>query len=332
MILTTTGEVPVERFDQGASVANMSRCWTRFQRVIPNIILPDALAGYPIRILPHAIADGIPVRTTFVTPDQCLIIAGYPVPARTLVNGRSIAYDRTHSAYDAYTLATEQQAPVVVNGIPLMSVAVIHRQPRIRTEEGQQDGLLSFPTSRASDDRARIVTQRAIVEAIFHRLRQRSRIHGIGRAMFRAILSYDPAFYLLGTDDRPIPPLLNTREGWKEFLLPPGISSVRLLSRTSRPCESIGPFIDDQRLFGVQVGEITLTENRRCRPVTSHLTDVNLPGWHDNTLSSARWTRGDALLNLTERQSSTTGFLAIRLLSGGPYIIGERDLSTVSCL
>ncbi|WP_301335575.1 Hint domain-containing protein [Granulibacter bethesdensis] len=332
MILTTKGEVPVEQFDQGVPVVNASHCWTRFQRTMANVILPDAMAGYPVRILPHAIADHVPVRTTFVTPDQCLIIDGHPIPVRTLVNGRSIAYDRTYSEYDAYTLVTEQYTPIVVNGIPMMSAAVINRQSRFRTQEGQQDGVFSFPTPIAANAKAHITTERAVVEPIFHRLRQRSRIHGIGRTLFRPVLTHDPAFYLLGTDDRPIPPLFNKREGWEEFLLPPGVSSVRLLSRTSRPCESIGPFVDDQRLFGVQVGEITLTENSCCRPVTSHLTEASLPGWHDNALSSARWTQGDALLNLTERQSNTTGFLAIRLLAGGPYVIGERDLSTTSCL
>ena len=31
------------------------------------------------------------------------------------------------------------------------------------------------------------------------------------------------------------------------FSLPDGVSDVRILSRTSRPCDVVGPFLDDRR-------------------------------------------------------------------------------------
>ncbi|NLI27574.1 MAG: hypothetical protein GX413_09340, partial [Acetobacter sp.] len=74
-------------------------------RALPD--LSDDMAGYPVRILKDAIADGLPVKDMLITPEHCLFLDGKFVPVRMLVNGVSIFYDKSITSYDYYHIETE---------------------------------------------------------------------------------------------------------------------------------------------------------------------------------------------------------------------------------
>ncbi|MDT8872858.1 Hint domain-containing protein [Komagataeibacter rhaeticus] len=79
--------------------------------------LPDDEAGYPVRILKDAIADGVPCRDMLVTPEHSLFLGGGFVPVRMLVNGRSIFYDHAITAYDYHHIETERHSIIMADGV-----------------------------------------------------------------------------------------------------------------------------------------------------------------------------------------------------------------------
>ncbi len=103
-------------------------------------------------------------------------------------------------------------------------------------------------------------------------------------------------------------------------MLPPGMTAPRLISRTFRPSEPTGPFVDDRRDLGMLVGGITLLQGLRAISITAHLTDADLPGWFNLDSAAHRWTNGSATLPISA--VNTTTILAIQIVHAVPYKIG----------
>ncbi|KAA8395473.1 hypothetical protein FKW22_08490 [Acetobacter sp. DmW_125124] len=106
-------------------------------------------------------------------------------------------------------------------------------------------------------------------------------------------------------------------------MIPDGVESVRIVSNASRPCDVIGPFVDDRRHLGVLVGTVTLFESNRTRTLTDHLHDTKLSGWNNVEEGTMRWTSGNALLPLGERAPGTLALMAIEVRAAGPYVLDE---------
>ena len=113
-ILTISGEKSVETLSEDDVLVTLGRDGARSEqrvvwigrqhaRVQPWLAITDA--GYPVRISANAIAEGLPSRDLLVTAEHCLFIDGGFVPARMLVNGRSISYDPV--SYTHLTLPTK---------------------------------------------------------------------------------------------------------------------------------------------------------------------------------------------------------------------------------
>lgn len=109
------------------------------------------------------------------------------------------------------------------------------------------------------------------------------------------------------------------------FMIPSNIQSVRIVSNTSRPCDVIGPFVDDRRNLGVLVGEITMFESNRTHTLTAHLRETDLSGWNNVEEGTMRWTAGNALINLGHRDPRTLGLMAIEIKSAGPYLLDDTQ-------
>jgi len=107
------------------------------------------------------------------------------------------------------------------------------------------------------------------------------------------------------------------------FMIPAGVENVRIVSNASRPCDVIGPFVDDRRQLGVLVGTVTLFESNRTRTLTDHLHDAQLSGWSNVEEGTMRWTSGNALLHLGERAPGALALMAIEVKAAGPYILDE---------
>ena len=100
-ILTTRGEIAVERLGTGDEVMlwqgdSAKITWIGRRRIdlrrhpCPEIVLP-------VLIEAGAIADGMPGRDLYVSPDHALFLNGHLIPAKALINGRSIRQARRKS-------------------------------------------------------------------------------------------------------------------------------------------------------------------------------------------------------------------------------------------
>lgn len=108
------------------------------------------------------------------------------------------------------------------------------------------------------------------------------------------------------------------------FMLPVAAETVRLVSRTSRPSDVIGPFVDDRRRLGVLVGQVSLFDGKARVGLTDHLDKADLSGWDVLENSNSRWTNGDAVLPVSSTPRSGLRLLSLQILASGPYLM---DLS-----
>ncbi|WP_238704132.1 Hint domain-containing protein, partial [Acetobacter sp. DmW_125133] len=97
MIRTPDGDVAVEDIQIGDEVIafdwrnnkNITRpvVWVGKTRAAVRPELSDDEAGWPVRILKGAIADGVPYKDMLITAEHCLFFKDSFVPVRMLVNG-----------------------------------------------------------------------------------------------------------------------------------------------------------------------------------------------------------------------------------------------------
>ncbi|OAG75153.1 outer membrane protein/adhesin/invasin TibA autotransporter [Acetobacter malorum] len=280
--------------------------------------LPDDLAGYPVRILKNAIADGVPFKDLLITAEHCLFFDGHFIPARMLVNGRSVFYDKTISSYDYYHIETAEHSIVSADGMLTESYLDTGNrraftgksnvvQLGARTKSWETHGAAPLAVAREVVEplyrliEARAINDEVVVSAEATDLTEASDLH----------LETDAGFII-----RPIRQVNNK----VMFMVPGKVQSVRLVSNASRPCDVVGPFVDDRRNFGILIGEITLFENHRTTNLTAHLEDSLLPGWHDQEVETVRWTDGYAILPLQERDSAGISILSVQVHAAGPYL------------
>ena len=116
------------------------------------------------------------------------------------------------------------------------------------------------------------------------------------------------------------------------FMLPPGVGTVRIVSRTTRPVSMAGPCGDDRRPRGVLVRHIKLFEGTVARHIVMHLAQKAPAGWHDDFYAPrpepCRWTDGQGLLHLGPRYPGMLGVLCLEVLAGGPYGVAPAGSTT----
>jgi len=114
------------------------------------------------------------------------------------------------------------------------------------------------------------------------------------------------------------------------FMIPTGVKSVRIVSNASRPSDVIGPFVDDRRYFGVEVGEVLMFESNCTHNITAHLTEGELDGWNTLEQAGTRWTAGNAMLPLGERHPNSIALLALQIKNAGPYVLNETAKAEIA--
>lgn len=127
MVRTPQGSVAVENIQAGTEIfvfdwknnteTTQPVIWAGQAFTVVNSSLPDDEAGYPVRILKDALADGMPCKDMLVTAEHCLFFNGQFVPARMLVNGASIFYDKSITSYPYYHVETAEHAVISVDGV-----------------------------------------------------------------------------------------------------------------------------------------------------------------------------------------------------------------------
>ncbi|GEN58157.1 Hint domain-containing protein [Acetobacter nitrogenifigens] len=333
MIATANGEVAVQDVRIGDSLVAFD--WRRGENVMRNVVwvgkaravvkpgLPDDEAGYPVRIAKDAIAAGVPHKDMLITAEHCLFFEGKFVPARMLVNGRSISYDKSFTSYDYYHIETADHSVIVADGVYTES----YLDTGNRGSFVQHGQVVQFGAARALNwedhGGAPLCTERSFVEPIFHSLNARAaQMNLVEPVTSKRVVTTDADVRLLTGNGQIIRPI--REEGDRVvFILPSGLESVQLVSRFSRPSDMVGPFVDDRRKFGVLVGKISFFEGSVEAEMTEHLTQVELNGWNGLESSEARWTSGEGLITLPERKVKGPAMLSVQVLTTAQYILKD---------
>jgi len=329
LINTTSGNTPVEDISIGDEiiayvdgVATSRRVtWAGQAHCNVRAHLPDDEAGYPVRILKDAISDGVPFKDLLITAEHCLFFDGQFVPARMLVNGRSIFFDKSITSYDYYHIETEDHSVIMADGMLTES----YLDTGNRRTFSQKGNVVSIGGSRNlswNDAAAPLTVSRETVEPLFRKIERRADKAGFAIQAKTRPLTNDSDLHLT-TDTGAVIRPARQNNGRVMFMIPAGVENIRIVSNASRPCDVIGPFVDDRRQMGVLVGTVTLFESNRTRTLTDHLHDAQLSGWNNVEEGTMRWTSGNALLPLGERAPGTLALMAIEVRTEGPYVLDE---------
>lgn len=297
--------------------------WTGKQnaKVITN--QPDDLAGYPVCIRANTLDDGIPSTDLYITPEHCLFLENIFIPVRMLVNGQSIFYDYTYKNYDFYHIETEQHAIIAANNVLTETYLDTGNRNNFEGIFLQNHHQLLSCKNWQDHAAAPLVTDKHNVKILFEKFKKRANQLYNTKVPTVKKKTQSPDLHLLTDTQQVITPFKVSASNIL-FHLPPNTNYIRLVSRTSRPCDTLGPFIDDRRNLGLLIGDIILTnKNKRNKKISSHLTAENLSGWMPIESSTCRWTMGNALLPLEMENILMETILSIEIVKAGPYLLAE---------
>lgn len=340
MIRTTSGEVAVEDIHIGDEVIAFD--WRSNADVVRPVVwvgkthvnirhgMPDDEAGWPVRVLKDAIADGVPYKDMLITAEHCLFFKDRFVPVRMLVNGISIFYDKSISSYDYYHVETEQHSVITADGMLTESYLDTGNRSSFR-QEGKIATLRGAVKSWEDGAGAPLGVERSFVEPLFRAIEWREDKVSAEQLPAVVELTNDPDLHLVTETGAVIRPMRRTSKEYS-FMLPPGTQSVHIVSRASRPSDVIGPFVDDRRYMGVAIGEVRLFSSKEQFNITSHLSTKKPQGWHaDMGWQGAAWTDGNANLPLGDLlKHGKMGILSISVLAAGPYLENENKADTIA--
>ncbi|GBR51368.1 outer membrane protein [Neokomagataea thailandica NBRC 106555] len=293
-------------------------CWAGKASCVVRTDLPDDEAGYPVVISKNALADGHPYEDLRITAEHCLFFDGRFIPARMLVNGMSIYYDKNCTAYEYFHIETREHSIVNANGILTESYLDTGNRHHF-TQQGNVFQLGSNDKKWSENGAATLTTDRDKVEPIFNALKNRAVSMNIQTRTAPLDVEHEHNISLISNTGLSILPARSSN-GRYIFMVPSTVQSVRIVTNASRPYDTIGPFIDDRRLLGVLIGDITLYHSNVTAHISTHLQEVDLPGWHALEGKDYRWTNGDATLDLPAHEREEIGILAIHVKSSVPYL------------
>ncbi|MFT9450422.1 Hint domain-containing protein [Gluconobacter japonicus] len=294
--------------------AGQARCTVR-----PHLALDQA--GYPVRILKNAISEGVPFKDMLITAEHCLFFDGKFVPARMLVNGRSIFYDTSITSYDYYHIETADHSVIMADGMLTESYLDTGNRRAFR----QNNAVVSIPLSRNlswDDAAAPLTVSREAVEPIYRQIEVRAKEQNCPVHSEAPSLTYDSDLHLI-TNTGAVLHQIREHNGRVMFMIPAGVKSVRIVSNASRPCDVVGPFVDDRRTLGVLMGDVKLYEGNATTTLTAHLNEADLSGWNNVEDGTMRWTDGSARLNLGRRPLGSIALMALQIHVGGPYLLAD---------
>lgn len=339
MIRTSEGDIAVEDIQIGDEVLAFD--WKNNKEVTRPVVwagkahatvrpeLSDDEAGWPVRILKDAIADGVPYKDMLITAEHCLFFRDRFVPVRMLVNGVSIFYDKSITSYDYYHVETEQHSVITADGMLTESYLDTGNRSSFR-QEGKIATLRGAVKNWADDAGAPLGVERSFVEPLFRALEWRENsIVGTKISTTKIETTTDPDLHLITQTGAVIRPMRKTAHHYS-FMLPPNTESVRIVSRSSRPSDVIGPFVDDRRYMGVAVADVQLQCAKQQFDITSHLQDEKPAGWHDTDWTDCAWTNGNAELPLGDHLThGKMGILSMTIRAAGPYLLNTKPNSDI---
>ncbi|HET9019911.1 MAG TPA: Hint domain-containing protein [Acetobacteraceae bacterium] len=293
MILTADGERAVERLRPGDVVLTASGRRATLRWVGQRTVRVTA-ASAPVRLRADAIADGVPRRDLFLSPDHAVLVDGVLVPARLLANGATIRRDATRARVTYVHLELDRHDLLLAEGLAAESYLDTGNRAQFDRAAGVRP--LRPDGARAGDAlQATRAAYRAQGCAPFHAEGE------VARAAHARLLWRAQALGWRLTEAALLSVSAGDRLGADCYLLPAG--TIRLRSRAFVPAE-LDAASGDGRLLGVAVAADLPDDAWRS-------------GWHAAE-GGWRWTDGDAVLALTRPAT-------IRLIAcGGRYWAGRR--------
>jgi len=279
---------------------------------------PDDLSGYPVRIRADAIGPGVPSKDMLITSEHSLFFDGKFIPVRMLVNGGSISYDKSFHSYDYYHIETANHAVILADRVWSESYLDTGNKERFGKNAARSNQRAAPQKCWNENSAVPLCVDREFVKPIFTELNNRSQKLGFSSSASVPSITGDAALHLEIEDGTKIWPV-TTRGAIVTFQIPERQSRLYIVSRHSRPCESIGPYVDDRRQLGVLVGTMMLDVNTRAFFLDAHLSKDGLGGWHPRESKGRRWTSGYAVLYLPPETGHQPSRLIMNILAGGPY-------------
>jgi len=325
-IRTPTGDVAVEDLRAGDLVITVvdgrevaaPLVWVGSRQVVAR-----SAESFPVRIRAGAFAEGVPVRDLLITPEHCVFVDGVMIPARMLVNGRSIVQDSSFTRFDVYHLETEKHSILLSEGLTTESYLDTGNRHGFQVAPGAIVPVAqTVARSWGANAAAPLGTARDVVEPVYRALEARAVSMGLADERAPAAMTDDPDLRLVTNRGETLKPLRQVN-GRYMFRLPSGVRTVRIMSRVAAPADALGPFVDDRRQLGVLVGDAVLWDDDQTRVLDEHLHETALAGWHGVEQGTMRWTRGDAMLHLTGRSPVASGMLGLQILAAGPYVMND---------
>ncbi|CAK7192808.1 hypothetical protein COMNV_01017 [Commensalibacter sp. Nvir] len=294
--------------------------------------LPDDQAGYPVCVRKNAIKENVPSENLFITAEHCLYIDSQFIPVRMMVNHRSIHYDKTVTFYEYYHIETKMHSVIMANGLLTESYLDTGNRKGFFKKNYSELGEIKPIKTWEHHAAAPLIVRRNIVEPLFHQINARAIQIGFKNCEVKKTLTNDPNIYLL-VDNHKIIHKSHIEGQWYHFIIPANTTNVEIISRATRPCDSIGPYVDDRRWLGILVGQIICQDINQNKLLDFHLKNCDVKGWNELEINNpnCRWTKGKATINLKERNLNTTGVLSLQILSAGPYLIDNTiDITSIN--
>ena len=288
LILTERGEVAVEELAIADRVVTLSGEAKPIKWIGHRAYDARFIAGkrdvLPIRVAAGALADGVPGRDLWVSPEHALYVDGVLAPARLLVNGATIAQASTVAQLEYFHIELDVHDIIFAEGTPAETFADCDNR-------GMFHNAGEFAARYPQDERPtwefcapRLAAGSQELTAIRAALLDRA--EGVGHR-----LTDDPDLHLIADGELVRPD--STGVCLYRFAIPAGSSAVWLASRSVVPAE-VDYRSQDGRRLGVPIERIALNDG-----------DLSIEAWHGHATlcegfhqdeSSHRWTDGLARL------------------------------------
>jgi hypothetical protein len=305
-IATPAGEVPVEHLSAGDTVTTLEGprqvVWLGHNDLdVRKLANPEA--AYLVRIRKHAFAENVPHRDLLVTQDHCVFVNGKFIPARLLVNERSIMIDRGITAYRYYHVELERHGVLLAEGLETESY--LDTGNRVTFGDDKLPApRADLPAPASWDDAyAPLAVDPESVEPVWQRLAKRA---GVSQDMIGGSFTQEPALHLL-VDGLELWPVSEIGGRRYLFTLPAGCRKVVIASRAASPSAQ-RPWLDDRRMLGVAISSATLMDGDCLQPLDL-AGEAAVSGWHGMEKDAATgktwcWTDGEAILGLPEGEGA----------------------------
>lgn len=303
----------VMAFEEGGAVPRRV-IWTGRKTVIPST------RAQPLRVVKDAFAPGIPFADLVLTDEHCLFLDGAFIPCRMLVNDRTIHNECRDEPYEVYHIEVTRHSVIKANGLLTESYLDTGTRSGFDADnDNDAPGLVLCSEQKWNTHAAApLNVSRAFVEPIHKDLLERAIALGAEPVGSSVVYSFDASPAIRTQSGEVLMPYRQSQDLFV-FSVPAGVTRLWLVSKTGKPSEAVGPFIDDRRDLGVLVSGITQFTPNAAYDLLTPYQQKPCPGWHDVETCGQRWTSGNALIVLEEGGAPQGCVLAIRVIEAMPH-------------